>query len=69
MKLHIEGMHCAACKALVQMKLEENGFGEKIDGIDVLEDNTGVLILKGVTEEDVEHITQLVNDMDDYLVL
>ena len=69
MKLKVKGMHCDACKALVRMELEENGFEENIVSVEVVEDQLGQVELVDVTDEDQKKIIKIINSMDSYQVL
>lgn len=68
-QLKIKGMHCESCKALITMEIEDLNLGEKVDDIQIQEDNTGVITLSNVSEEDVEQIVNSVNSMDQYEVI
>ena len=69
-KLIINGMHCEACKTLIKMELEDNGFNKNIIKIDVNEkDNKGELLLNYDNQEDIDKIKKIINDLDQYSVI
>lgn len=67
--MKIKGMHCASCVSLVQLELEEKGFGGNIESIEIAEENIGMLTLKNTHESDNEKITKIIESMDDYSIV
>jgi copper chaperone CopZ len=69
-EIYVKGMHCDACKKLVQMELEENGLLKNISSLELLPDNTGKLnITEGVTAQEKEKIERVINNMETYKTL
>lgn len=67
-KIIVKGMHCEACKTLIQMEIEDAGFGQKVVNINLLENNTGEVSLKNISEEEFEKIKAIINKMTNYEV-
>jgi len=68
-QITIQGMHCTACKQLINMELEDAGLSSLIESFSDPKDNQGQLMLKEeITEEEVQKIKQVINTMDDYFV-
>ena len=64
--IKVKGMHCDACKMLVKMELEENGFEDKIESISLESDNEGLVNLTNVSEEEVEKAKEVIDAMESY---
>ena len=63
-------MHCEACKQLVRLELEENGFGHAIATLAVDEARQlGILSLRDTTNDDILSIKEIINSMDAYTVV
>ncbi|MCA9380861.1 hypothetical protein KC678_01210 [Candidatus Dojkabacteria bacterium] len=62
-------MHCNACVMLIQMELEENGFEENVESINLLEDNKGEVTVANISDEDETKIISLINNLDNYEVI
>ncbi|MCA9385358.1 cation transporter [Candidatus Dojkabacteria bacterium] len=61
MKLKVNGMHCDACKSLIKMELEENGFDDvKVDG------DTHEIQIPENLSGDIEEIKSVINSMESY---
>ena len=65
----IEGMHCAACKSLITMELEESLLAEHVRNIELTGDNVGVLNLDSPDEKLLQKIKSVINNMADYRIL
>ena len=61
-------MHCAACETLVRMELEEAGLADTVLGITLTSDNTGIVELADVSDEDIDLIKSTINNMDTYSI-
>lgn len=68
MKITVEGMHCEACKILVKMELEENGFEDKIESVEVTGENVGEVVLKNIDEKKLSKAKSIINATGDYSV-
>ena len=69
-ELKINGMHCQACVSLIQMELEDNELDQSIEKIELLEDNTGRVILKEAVNSELEQkIAKVINSMPNYQVI
>lgn len=63
-------MHCQACISLIQMELEDNELDQSIKKIELLEDNTGRVILKEAVNSELEQkIAKVINSMPNYQVI
>lgn len=67
--IKVNGMHCNACVMLIQMELEENGFEENVESINLLEDNKGEVTVANISDEDETKIISLINNLDNYEVI
>jgi hypothetical protein len=68
-ELIIKGMYCDACSMLIKMEIEENGFGDNVTSIEIVEgQNQGKVILQDVSEQDQNKIKNLINEMEKYEV-
>lgn len=67
-KLKVKGMHCAACEALITMELQEAGIADKVQGLALADNNTGVLKLHDCNEEDIKLVKSIINNMDSYSI-
>ena len=67
-KIIVKGMHCAACETLVRMELEEAGLADTVLGITLTSDNTGIVELADVSDEDIDLIKSTINNMDTYSI-
>ena len=68
--LTVNGMHCEACKALLRMELEENGYDSNIEAIELTPKQTqGTIRLANVTDQQITAITNLINTLDQYTVV
>ena len=67
-QLIVDGMHCDACKSLIEMELDDNGFTDKVSSLTLNGNNTGTIDLDNVNESELEQIKELVNSMDGYQI-
>ncbi|KXK26143.1 MAG: hypothetical protein TR69_WS6001001137 [candidate division WS6 bacterium OLB20] len=56
-------MHCEACKALIRMELEENGFADRISTVEI-----GNVHLTGVTRDESARAGEIINSLEGYHV-
>lgn len=61
MKLKVNGMHCGACKTLIEMELEENG----IEGVNVNGETYEIEVPENLSDK-IEAIKNIVNSMEGY---
>ncbi|MBN1778739.1 MAG: hypothetical protein JW816_00750 [Candidatus Buchananbacteria bacterium] len=67
--LTINGMHCEACKTLIQMTLEENNLAQKIKSIELIsQKNQAKLALQDPTDQDISSIKKIINSLGQYRV-
>lgn len=64
----IEGMHCNACKTLIEMELQEHGFKKGDIHIELLENNIGSLTLPIASEEHIQEVKNVIEKMEDYSI-
>lgn len=67
--LKVAGMHCNACKMLVQMGLEDGGFEDKIESVESGEDNQGQVVLNDMSEEELQKAKEIINSVGHYQVI
>ncbi len=65
----VEGMHCEACKMLIKMELEENGFGNSVENIVLGENNTGTISINSTQTEELSKIENIINNLEGYKVI
>lgn len=68
-QIKVQGMHCDACKALINMELEENQLDKYISSIELADNNIGILNVEDTNNETVSKIKTIINQMPDYQVL
>ncbi|PJC52493.1 MAG: hypothetical protein CO030_02580 [Candidatus Magasanikbacteria bacterium CG_4_9_14_0_2_um_filter_42_11] len=63
-------MHCDACKKLIQMELDDAGFGDALVGVTLKPENVGELQLaENLSAEDKEKVIASINSMENYKVI
>lgn len=68
-KITVKGMHCDACKALIKMELEDAGFEEKIETIELGDNNTGYVVFKEISSDELEKAKSIINALENYSTL
>lgn len=69
-ELLIQGMHCAACQALISMEIEELGLLDKILSLEIIKgDSKGKLVLDNVSEDQIEKIKIAINSLENYKII
>lgn len=67
--LTVEGMHCDACKKLIQMELDDAGLGEAVVSMTIQPDNIGELELSNtLSSDDEQKVKDVINSMDGYAI-
>lgn len=64
--IKVKGMHCDACKMLIKMELEENGYKDNIELIELEDNNQGSVVLNKVEEAQIEEAINIINKMEQY---
>jgi len=67
--LVVDGMHCDACKKLIQMELDDAGLGEAVVNMTIMPDNVGELELSNtLSSEDEQKVKAVIQNMDGYAI-
>jgi len=67
--LTVAGMHCDACKSLIQMEIDDINLSDKVKEIGLSSDHQGFVSLQDINEEDVKQITKAINALGKYSVI
>lgn len=67
--LRVKGMHCDACKALISMEIEELGFADKLQSVELTGEDMGEVNIDLNSVEDLEKVKKSINELGKYEVV
>ena len=68
--LKVQGMHCDACKSLIEMEIEDLNLQDKLENIDYDSDTQmGDVIFHDLTEEERSVLKQAIENLGNYKII
>ncbi|MCA9382209.1 hypothetical protein KC660_02260 [Candidatus Dojkabacteria bacterium] len=68
--LKVQGMHCDACKTLIEMEIEDLNLQDKLENIDYDSDEQiGDVIFHDLTEEERSVLKQTIENLGNYKII
>ena len=72
MKFNIKGMHCSACKTIIQMEIEEEGLlASKFIRTEIIDEDRkiGTLAMKKLSKDEYSKLKECVEKAGDYKII
>lgn len=68
--LRVQGMHCDACKTLIEMEIEDLNLQDKLQNIDYDSDKQmGDVVFHDLTEEERSALKQSIENLGNYKII
>lgn len=68
--LKVQGMHCDACKTLIEMEIEELNLQDKLENIDYDSDKQmGDVVFNDLTEAERSALKQAIENLGNYKII